>query len=631
MWLALLLLQGCTYKKAMEAGVLLEASGDLSGALDQYALALAEKPGDPEATARREAVLDAQAEAALTVARACMEKADYEGAMAALADAEALNDDHPAAYAIRQRAREELQSGIQGLYIAHRYPEAYDLALRYAALFERKSWLNKVLVDLRAHYRTQAQELFVAGEHARALAALDAISSREPDQEPVQEAQRHAIVTAWADKHARIASDLLRRDQPGGAAASWIRAWEIAARPTDREAADRMLERLTSEGALGFRIDSRSATGRDRAIAEVLQSRLLALPNTRVQQRSPHLVVTLLPSPSRCTEVVQKTPKTSNFIAGTVDVPNPAWVEVDQRLVAKDAEVIGGQRKIEALWVIVGELDQRLNEHQAELVTLLGRKPGLETMVEEAKVQRDKAAELEADSLSAWEAALLERTATLEQVTERLAELEAKNAPLQEEAKGAEAQIRETQAAVQAAKAAAKALETERDALPATVERQVDDTLHWDLEDWTRTCEAELTVRLQPNWPTEQPVLRAEKGQEATTDQAHIGNAAAALDEDPKVYPLADDALLSTVDTRNLDAMLPWLEAVVTEHFHVRTTATAIQLATEPHRATSEGLRLLLGARERIDPAAVGLFDTQIRRAWDLQTPFVEVPSPPGG
>jgi hypothetical protein len=165
-----------------------------------------------------------------------------------------------------------------------------------------------------------------------------------------------------------------------------------------------------------------------------------------------------------------------------------------------------------------------------------------------------------------------------------------------------------------------------REAVVPTVPRDVDDTLHWDLEDWTRVCLAELTVRVTPSWPTQQPLSGTQRQDATTTDQAHIGHPDANLTEDPKVYPKTDDELLATVDTQNLDALAPWFDALLEEHFAVRTTATAIAMSSDPRGSTTEALRLMLGAPDRLQPAGRDLFDQQIRTAWDIEESFKATP-----
>lgn len=625
-----LLLSGCAYKKAMEQAALLEAAGDAGAALPHYRLALEERPGDPVASERIDAILEARCDEAISRATAAVERTDYEAAMEALAEAAELDDDRPDAYVLVERSKSELRQAFEGLFGAARFEDAYTQLDRYRDLFRRPTWLNRGYVEVRGHFRELAQHHFLEGRYAQALGALDVITTHEPDQADALRPQRHAYVTAWAEEHARIASTELRRGNPGGAAASWLKAWEVAGRPSDRQAADQMLARLRREGALSFRVDPGSGKARDRALASLVEERLLGMPNTRVQHRSPHLVVRMLPSPSQCAEEVVRTPKTSTYIAGRVDVPNPDWVALDQRVRAQEHLLVGAQRKSDTLWAVLDELSARLTTDQAELVGLLTQKPALETSVEEARTQRDRAAEVQAESLSAWEAALLERTAQLEEVAERIAAIQAKTAPLEEESRAAEAELKNVLAESRTAEEERDRLIAQRDALPATVERDVDDTLHWDLEAWTRTCEAELTVRLETSWPSSIASQKLERRAETTEDQAHIGSEAAALEEDPKAYPKSDVDLLGLVDAQNVDALVPWLEEVVAEHFHVRTTATAVGMANEPHRTTSEALRLLLGAPDRIQPEAIGLFDVQIRRAWDLSGSFApQAAAPP--
>lgn len=626
-WLTLLLaLSGCAYKQAIEAASLAEQAGDRTTALAHYELALAERPGDPVAKERIAAIHEARCDDAVARAQAAMDAGAYEDGLQALAEASAIDPDRPDVFVLRERAKSDLQGAFRGLFTNGQQGPAYTILDRYRDLFGRPSWVNEGYVELRRHYTSLAAHHAQGGRYAQALAALDVIAEHEPDQVDALAGQRHAYITGWADEHTRAASALLRQDNPGGAAASWLRAWEIAGRDSDRQAAERMLDRLRKEGALTYRVETTSGRARDRALVAQVKERLASLPDTSEQHRSPHLVVRLLPSPSQCVSTVEKTPQSTPYTAGTVDVPNPDWVAVDQRVQEQVRLLEGAERKSDALFAVQSELGDRLQKAEAELVGLFTRRPAQEAAVQEATTQRDRAAELEADSLAAWEAALLERTAALEATQEAIAAIETEATPLREEQAKAQAQLQEAFAAIRSAETERDRQIAERDALPATVPRDVDDTLHWDLEDWTRTCEAELTVRLTTSWPSELPAQKVERCSEQSQDQAHIGNAAAALEEDPLVFPDSDVELLGRVDAQNVDALVPWLEELVTEHFHVRTTATAIGMANEPERATSEALRLLLGAPDRIQPEAIGLFDTQIQRAWDLRRGFVAVP-----
>ncbi len=612
-----LLLHGCAYQKFMEQGARLEAAGDWDGAIDQYGLALEERPGDPEAAARVERLRERKADAAVARAEEAMERADYEAAMAALAEVEAIDDDRPEVYVLRARAEEELRQAFQGFLAAGQRERAYVVADRYIALFGRKTWLNVGLAELRAQLQRRASEAAAAGHYPQALELLALIARHEPDREDALASQRHAIRTAWADRHAAIASELLRGGQIGGAALSWLRAWEIAERPTDRRAAERLLERLRQEGALSYRVDLRDPD--DRALADALGAVLAGLVPTRELHRSPALIVELAPSVFHCEEQVERSPRSTPYPAGTVQVPNPPWVEANREVEAKERELQGVKRKQDALWVVMGELTDRLAVHEGELVELLSRKPGLEARVEQARHHRDEAAAVGAPSLSAWEAELLARQAELDEVEERLARLQRERAPLQEELTRAERELRALLATIPDLEADIAGLVTARDAHPRTVAREVEDTFHWELERWTRTCVGELTVRASPSWPTSLPVQERVRHEARTEDEAHVGNPAAGVEPDPKRYPKTDAELRRDVEAQHREALRPWLEAWVDEHFQVRTTAVAIQLAEDPRRATTEALRLFLGAPERLRPEARSLIESRLRDAWELE------------
>lgn len=630
-----LLAAGCTYSKAMESGIAHQQSGAYASALDAYALALAEKPGDPEATQRVAQIREAQADAAIARAEGHMKLAQYEEALSALADVEAIDDDRPEVFVITQKARAELEAGFKGLVATNRLDDAYDMAVRTRRLFGNRSYLNKGLLDLRSHYQSEARAAYEAGDYLRALKNLDAITNREPEQQAPLASQRHAIRTGWADKHAAIAHDLLRSGNPGGAAASFLKAHAIAQRPADRNQADQTLATLASEGALTFVVRSASKHPRDLALRELLNARLTALPDTAERAQSPALAVELLPSPFQCADSVVRTPQTRPYKAGTVAVPHPDFLAATAEIEAHQRAAAGAKRQADALWAVMMTLGPRLQESQEEMVQLLTSQPALEAAVAEAEVKRALAESTASPSLDAWTQALADRTKSVADLQARIAELEAENAPLQTESATAEAQVQEAMAAAKEAEQAAAAAAAKRDAGPQTIDREVDDTLHYDLEDWTRECKAELTVRLRPSWPTSLPTTAVHTHAASTQDQAHIGSEAAALEENPKAYPESDEQLLAKVDTQNLDALTDWLTAVTDEHFRVRTTAAAITMSSSPRDGTTEALRLLLGAPDRLDPAALPLFDQQIRNAWDLEasllpdaTPTTDAPEP---
>lgn len=612
-----LLLSGCAYQKAIDSGALYESQGDIEAALDAYRLALAERPGDPTATAAEARLLEEKEDQAVQRAEEALARADYEAVLDALEDVGELDDDRPEVFVLTQKAKEELRAGFLGMLAAKRHEDAYGIAVRTRDLFGNQAYLNKGFLDLRAHYTQTARAHFLTGKHEAALAALDTLERFEPDQAAAVAAQRHSIQTGWADEFVRQARLHERANRPGPAAMSYLRAFEAARRPIDGQAVDRLLGRLKEEGALGFHVTTVSRAPRDLALLEAIGKQLDGHTPTRPAKPA-HLTVTVTPSPWQCAEAATRKKKTSNFVAGTVAVPNPPYADLSRRIDEAKRSAKGATRKADLLWTIVSELSTRLQEREGELVAMMTQRPVLQASVDEALLQRDRAAALGATSLGEWETALADRQAALQALLAQLEPLEAERVPLQAEVQTAEADHNAARAEAEAANRAVASLEAERAGHPPTVDRDVADTFHWDLEKWTRTCEAELSVRVRAAWPSQLPDHRTVRDEEATEDEAHVGNASAKLEEDPLEYPLTDEEMLQRIDERNAAQMADWMGQLVDEHYEKRVAAAVVAWHTDSTNATTEALRLLLGAPDRLEQPAVELLTGRLEETWGV-------------
>ena len=349
-----------------------------------------------------------------------------------------------------------------------------------------------------------------------------------------------------------------------------------------------------------------------------------------------------------CTEVDTITPTEKDFISGQVEEPNPEWHALTDRLAVQRAIEEDTSARAEALWpdVVKAEetlkgIDADLTAAQAELAVAQSAVEQAQTQLDNNKAKRDQLQQqLQAHQssgatamveqtqaqlgevggfISDWTGQLITRTDATAAAQRKVKAAEVARGPALESVK----RLKSGHDAIQKDKATAQAEATQLSAklggTPKTVWKDVHEMLEYDIHDWTRTCVAPVSVSLHPGWETGRPTQEAYTPSNETTDRSHIGHDKAAVKEDLKAFPDTDDALVLKADTATLAAIETWLTAMAQDHFRARKTETTLALVDHPVDATTELVRLYVGAEGRLDEAAISAFKNHVKSEFGLE------------
>jgi hypothetical protein len=152
-----------------------------------------------------------------------------------------------------------------------------------------------------------------------------------------------------------------------------------------------------------------------------------------------------------------------------------------------------------------------------------------------------------------------------------------------------------------------------------TLWEDVHETLDYDIHHWTRTCTAPVQVTMRPRWSTDLPTSATFDPSQSTQDSSHIGHAKAELEADPKVFPDADSAMVSTSDEVTAEEVSKWVGRLVEDYYQYKTIQTTMALLKDPIRATSPMLGLYIGGRSHLDDATITTFASHVREHYGLE------------
>jgi len=644
----LLFATGCAYSSAMGRGSRSENAGDWAAAYSAYDEALKKKPEEAEAREARERAATALVDQALREAGDALALGDFEVAMEKLEVAVQYDSDRPEVYELRKEAREKMARRFADLWAGESWDHAYDMAVRTRELFPDSEHLDKAFSDLRKHYVSTAEAELKRKQYKESLATLRIIVKYESDRQGDIAALEQKILQSWGEDLARRASSNSRSRKYGAAAVLYARAYEVAGRPEHLKKARELTARLKPEGKMSVSLRVTGARGRTATIQEGIVAGLSGVPDTAVVSKNAKLDIRVSVGAQNCTETDKITPTEKDFISGQVEEPNPEWHTLTNNLAAQREIEATSTQKAEVLWPDVQsaeenlkKLDAALQAAQRELAAATTSKQEAQAQLDSNKARRDQlqidleglqatGATATADQvrtqlgqlgriISDWSGEVIQRTEAESTASRRVKSLEIERGPAKETLERLQTGYQAIMKDKTAAQSQASDLSVKLGATPETVWKDVHEMLKYDIHDWTRTCTAPVTVTLRPRWETNKPTEEAYTPSHETKDRSHIGHDKAEVKEDPKSFPDADADLIAKGDKATIAEVASWLDKMAEDHFRVRRTDTAVALVEHPIDATTELVRLYVGARDRLDESSVKMFQAHLLTHFGLE------------
>ncbi|MCB9678969.1 MAG: hypothetical protein H6737_27960 [Alphaproteobacteria bacterium] len=639
---------GCAYSSAMNKGSRFESSGDWANAYAQYDAAAKKKPDEIEAQKARERASNALVDEALRKAQDALAIGDFEVVIERLADAMKYDADRPEVFEIRKKAREDMEKRYKRLWEAKSYKDAYEMLVRTRNLFPDMEHLEKGFDDARAHYTDTAKAELGKKQYPEALKTLRTIVELEPDRQGDIAALEQSILGKWGEDLAAKASSNLRFKKIGAAAVLYARAYEVAGRREHLDKARELASKLQPEGKMSISLKVGGPKDRADYVREGVTAGIANIADTTIVPKLGKLDVRIDVGAQKCTEEDAVTPTEKDFISGQVEEPNPEFHELTANLQAQRDREANAKQKAEVLFPDVEKAEATLKGIDAELETAKREAAEKKASVEEAQTQLDRSkarrdelqtqldtltaqgATATADSvrqqlgdmgriISEWSGEVIKRGDAASTAERKVKSLEVERGPAAEALNrlktGYDAIMKDkSDAQDQASSLAVKLSST-----PQTVWKDVHEMLKYDIHDYTRTCTAPVTVTMKPAWETSQPTSEVYTPSHETKDRAHIGHVKAEVKEDLKVFPEDDKTLVEKGDKATVAELVTWLENLAGDHFRARRTDTAVELVEKPVDATTELVRLYVGAQGRLDESSVKMFQAHVKQHFGLE------------
>jgi hypothetical protein len=618
---------GCAYQQAMQHGETAAAAQDWEAAAAAYRFANDIKPGGAEAELA--ATIDSAVETELEAAGKAVERGEYTEAAAHLDEARHLNAEHPRIAEVQQAATDALLVDL-----ADRMEGESDIHDKYAfvAIAKQLAPESPQVEDASASLRDQVQADVLAqleaDQHAKARNTAALIAELEPEQATLGAQVEGRVTEAWVESLAARAKRS-ERYRPGLAAVYWARAHEVGGADEHLEASKTFLQAAAPKAPVRVFLDTKGSGGRHWTLRKELRADLEdSVGVGKGWGSSWDLKAVVSANNPKCTETSEEEPHTKEYVAGTKQVPNPEYGELDEKLGEARTQAKDLAKKLE-------ESKSELGTASAEAKALEGELARKDKLVETAKkamadteeqisasADRVKEAETHLASLegSGEDAAIDEAKEKLELVqgfhadwtTKKTSDEEALAAanserdavkaelePLQAEVERLTAVVSGLEGETSTADQAVVQLQAKLEGTEPELTEDVMDTAEWADTTWTLTCEAPATVHYATRWDTER-----DKKQEITlsvtsTDLSRPGHEGAEIEEDPKEYPKSKEQLLEELAKSSHDAIAKELEAFVVDNFETRI-AEALADTEDVDKATDTLVSIVAGAPERV-------------------------------
>jgi len=608
------------YDRALEHGHALVAQAKYRDAYAAYRRAAELDPDEPEVQRLLAQVRPYAIEEATEDARAQISKGKWEKA-AEHADFVAKLDAARGAR-VHGEIQKWMKAALDALVSHEKMAQAYPLAIRSHRLYPKMPGLIGIFDKLRKHYLAKSDAALAGRDYRRAMAALDVIAKYEPKLESSMLAERRTKVRyAWADHVASLAEKAERDGHLGAAAALYARAYEVAARPAERQAMTERLTVLAEQGHFILVLREKSPASRP-ALGPHLSAELRGLDGVRVSTSSDagSMLVSVHASPHVCTQTFTTSNETKTYQSGTRRVPNPAHraivadvASVEGQLAGVDADI--GRLRPQARRegrdhrrCLSGELAPKEAASQAAQAKLDATKANLDaqqvvvdnlrrrwqsaTDDEKAELRRqldDAEAELarrksehDAARRAKDSAARTERSARSSCERHERSLRQIRNELERKESSRSELASRLAQ------------LQADRVATPSQIDEPVYSDLTYPVEHHVRRCVGPVTVDLDPAWSS--PSRRQLDPAGATEDERHDAYPVAGVSVDPLTFPIADNQLRRTADDVAIDEVKKMVAAMVRDYYADLSDRAVELAAASPHDATDMMLSIYVAA-----------------------------------
>ena len=623
---------GCATSGALEKGHQLVAARDYRAAFEQYRLAAADDPDDPQLRRLLAQIAPYAVQQAVDDTGGAVRDGRWEDARAHI---DYVTSIEPArGGAMEQDASRLMRAAIEAQLLSGEMDAAYPLAARARRLFPAMTGLDHALQRLRRHFIANSEAHADAGRFEEALAELDTIEEHEPAMKRQLLSRRSAIRGRWADtlvadaEHAESAGDI------GVATVLYGRAFEVAGRSADADQMRRLRRVLIEEGRFWLSVDIDGHAARSQRLDDMVRTRMLTIDGValRDEREGSAMEARLHAEPPSCEQRETTSRASKDYVAGHREVDNPQWLGLDRDLHAAADELAAcildvGQKKraAEQQWREATRAEeQQCRPAEQALAVAEAAAEAADARVAE---QRRRVSGLRAASDG-------DRVRRAEQ---RLRELDAQARQARHDATGARRRrdgaarqcddkrrradqaagdLTEARATTRAIRAKVRLLDRERGATARTVSEPIIETFRYTVRHIERTCGGDIALHLTPSWSAASSHVIG--GQTSTKDSTHPAHSRYGVSEDPLELPASDRDLVTAADRQAADKLRKTVTAKVRDYY--RTMSRRALEESDAASATAMMIALHGAAPKQIDGIQKAAFAQALHRRYGLES-----------
>lgn len=566
------LLGGCAFQKAIDAGHALVEARQYRAALAEYERALRLDEDSAEARSLIAQIVPYALDEAQADMQAELGEGDYEAAMKHVAYVRRY--DGARAEKLASTVAAVMRTNVEALMARGDMLGAYPLAVRAGKLFSGMEGLDGVFSRLRAHFIAQSEQRALAGQYREALASLDVIEKNEPVMKETLAPRRAKIRGAWADTVVVKAAAAEAREELGVAAVHYARAFEIAGRDVDGDAMRRLIRVLRTDGAFNLAISYAGDARRRGSIAKLTSPRLTAIEGLTMApgEDGASMIAHVHTGAASCAESYTTSSRSKDYVAGTRQVPNPAYAALSTDIDNQTTEINLLTGKVSSKSAEVDRLERRLKQCER-------RRDG---------AQRD--GRHPPPSCSDIQSQL--STATSEHGT------------LSSQLSAAESRL--------------LSLTSQRASTPQTFTEDIIETFTYEVRHHTRRCGVALTAALEPAWSGAES--HAIGGEGTARDDSHPGYSQYGIPHDSLSYSLSDGDLVAHADQRAASGLANLVKDKVGSYYRAMTDRAFGLEAEDPAAAVDMLVAIVAAGRGHLDDARVAAIGRRLRARHDLES-----------
>lgn len=565
-------LGGCAFQKAIDAGHALVEARRYRAALAEYERALRLDEDSGEARALIAQILPYALDEADADMHAELAKGDYEAAMGHVAYVRRYDGKRADELATTVSAL--MRTNVEALMAKGDMLGAYPLAVRTAKLFPEMQGLGAIFERLRGHFLAQSDQRALAGQYREALASLDVIENHEPAMHEMLAPRRAKIRGVWADTVVVKAVAAEGREELGVAAVHYARAFEIAGRDADGDAMRRLIRVLRADGAFNLVITYAGDPRRRAAVAKLASPRLTSIEGlTMAPSEDASMIANVHAGAASCTETYTTSTRSKDYVAGTRQVPNPAYATLS-------AEI---DNETTAIQVSTGKVSSK----SAEVDRLEARLKQCERRRDNARAHGDGH----------------RQPPSCTDISSKLSTAKSELGTLSSDLSAAESRL--------------QSATSQRARTPQSFTEEIIETFTYEVRHHTRRCDLSLTAALEPAWSGAES--HQVTGDGSASDDSHAGYGRYGIPQDDLSYSLSDGDLIAHADHQAAGRLANLVKSKVGGYYRAMTDRALALESDDPIAGVDMLVAIVAAGRTHLDEGRVGGIGQRLRARLDLE------------